>query len=631
MESNQKMKNIKIYLLVFILILYFSYILHGTNITINNQDDKDGMNVVLPIAIDSVVYEWQYLWSGDDGDFGRGTVVDSSDNVYLAGYTWSFGAGAVDMVLIKCDGNGVQQWNRTWGGTDSDYGYGVAVDSLGNINIVGYTQSYGAGMSDLLWVKYDGNGVQKWNRTWGGTGTEAAYGVAVDSSDNIYLTGETRTFGAGMSDLVLVKYDSSGVQQWNHTWGGTESEFCYGVAVDSLDNVYVSGVTGSFGGGGNDMVLVKYDGNGVQQWNRTWGGTDLDWGYGVAVDSSDNIYHTGRTRNFGMGNSDLALVKYDSSGVQQWNRTWGGPDNDVGVDVAMDSSDNIYVSGVTRSFGAGNSDLVLVKFDGNGVLQWNHTWGGTMNDEGYDVAVDSSDNIYLAGYTYSFGAGDADMFLVKYGQDIYKPVISINSPSQNEFFGSIAPDFDISIIEPNLNTTWYTLDGGTTNITFSGLTGTIDQTEWGKKGNGMVSIRFYADDTACNIGFIEVSIFKDIDNPEVILSSPFQYEKFREDAPAYNISIIEPNLESMWYTINGGLTNYTITQLSGTINQGAWDAAPYSNIAIRFYAEDLAGNIGYNEVIVQKVREEAIPGYSLFIFISIIGLITATSIKKKNI
>jgi len=94
-------------------------------------------------------------------------------------------------------------------------------------------------------------------------------------------------------------------------------------------------------------------------------------------------------------------VKYDSSGVQQWNRTWGGIDEDGGSLTAVDSSDNVYISGWTVSFGAGDSagdsDMVLVKYDSSGVQQWNRTWGGI--DPGWGVAVDSSDNVYLAGDT----------------------------------------------------------------------------------------------------------------------------------------------------------------------------------------------------------------------------------------
>ena len=125
----------------------------------------------------------------------------------------------------------------------------------------------------------------------------------------------------------------------------------------------------------------------------------MDRGYGVAVDSSDNVYLAGYTYSSGAGGNDMVLVKYDSSGVQQWDRTWRGIDSAVGSVLAVDSSDNVYLSGWTISFGEGLFDMVLVKYDSSGVQQWNRTWGGSSDDEGRGVAVDSSDNVYLSGYT----------------------------------------------------------------------------------------------------------------------------------------------------------------------------------------------------------------------------------------
>ncbi|TKJ18441.1 MAG: hypothetical protein CEE43_17995 [Promethearchaeota archaeon Loki_b32] len=305
------MKNRKLYLMVFIFFLYFSFVSQGTHTFSNEQDDKDNKNIVpLLSASNSVAYEWNRTWGGIDTDGGSGIAVDSSDNVYLAGYTYSFGVGSYDMVLVKYDSSGVQQWNRTWGRSDWDIGSGVAVDSSDNVYLAGSTYSFGAGNEDMVLVKYDSSGMQQWNRTWGGSDYDGGSGVAVDSSDNVYLAGTTESFGAGSYDMVLVKYDSSGVQQWNHTWGGSDWDYGSGVAVDSSDNVYLAGTTESFGAGDFDMVLVKYDSSGVQQWNRTWGGIDADGGYGVAVDSSDNVYLAGYTESFGAGHSDMVLVKY---------------------------------------------------------------------------------------------------------------------------------------------------------------------------------------------------------------------------------------------------------------------------------------------------------------------------------
>jgi hypothetical protein len=414
MKKDKKFKlGILIIELVFTL-LYFPIWFGAINISINNK--PIGNREITPILSDgkSVLLKWYCTWGGEDRDRGYGVAVDSSGNVYLVGTTLSFGAGGWDIVLIKYDGNGMQQWNRTWGGGNWDYGYGVTVDSSENVYLAGGTESFGVGGLDMVLVKYDGNGVQQWNRTWGGGDHDCGNRVVLDSSENIYLTGVTASFGAGYSDMIMVKYYGNGTQQWNCTWGGDDNDYSNGMAVDSSDNVYLAGGTESFGAGVDDMVLIKYDGNGVQQWNRTWGGEDTDGGYGITVDSSGDVYFAGRTDSFGVGGSDMVLVKYDGNGIQQWNRTWGGGEYDCGTEVALDSLDNVYLAGSTESFGVGGHDMVLVKYDGNGTQQWNCTWGGDDNDYSNGITVDSSDNIYLAGDTFSFGAGDFDMVLVKY-------------------------------------------------------------------------------------------------------------------------------------------------------------------------------------------------------------------------
>jgi hypothetical protein len=209
----------------------------------------------------------------------------------------------------------------------------------------------------------------------------------------------------------------------------------------------------------------------------------------------------------------------------------------------------------------------------------------------------------------------------------------INSPIPDGFYRVVPPEFNITIIEENLASTWYTLDGGTTNITFSGLTGIINQIEWDKKGTGIVNIRFYANDIIGRVGYAEVSVFKDIDNPLITINEPSQDEKFGDTAPNYDISILEPNLESIWYTLDDGINNYTIYQYTGTINQAAWEAAPYSIITIRFYAKDLAGNIDYKEVVVEKIEEFP---WELIILISsisggaVIGVAIILIIRRKR-
>jgi uncharacterized delta-60 repeat protein len=280
------------------------------------------------------------------------------------------------------------------GTSSNDYGRGVAVDSSDNIYVTGYTEggldnNTNSGNDDIFLVKYNSSGTKQWTKQLGTSSTDYGYGVTVDSSDNIYVTGHTEgdldnNTNSGSSDLFLVKYNSSGTKQWTQQLGTSSLDDGRGVTVDSSDNIYVTGTTGggldgNTGLGGADIFLVKYNSSGTKQWTQQLGTSSNDYGRGVAVDSSDNIYVTGYTEggldnNTNSGDTDIFLVKYNSSGTKQWTKQLGTESRDHGYGIVKDSSDNIYVTGYTEGGLDGNTnsgayDLFLVKYNSDGVLQ----------------------------------------------------------------------------------------------------------------------------------------------------------------------------------------------------------------------------------------------------------------------
>jgi hypothetical protein len=187
-----------------------------------------------------------------------------------------------------------------------------------------------------------------------------------------------------------------------------------------------------------------------------------------------------------------------------------------------------------------------------------------------------------------------------------------------------------------LDTVWYTLDGGGANYTVSGLTGTFNQLAWRALSEGSVTIRFYANDTGGNIGSAAITVEKDISAPVITIIFPLPDSVFGLDTPNYNISIDELNLDTIWYTLDGGGANYTITDLTGTFNQTAWEALSEGSLTIRFYANDSAGNIGFIDVEVIIEITEDLPiisfgnYYILFTFITILSFIILEKRKKKK-
>jgi len=389
-------------------------------------------------------------------DRGHGIAVDSSGNIYVAGYTTgdldgesNANPGTADIFLTKYDASGTRQWTRlagTTGGDESGWS-AVAVDGSGNIYVTGWTSGNldgetNAGGSDAVLIKYNASGTRQWTRLLGSAGSDSAWSVAVDGSGNVYISGFTDgslgdQTNSGGTDAFVAKYNSSGTFQWVRQLGNATLTYSYAVAVAASGNVYISGMTrGSLDGQTNqgiqDIFVSKYNASGTRQWTRMLGSAVYDYCYSVAVDASENVYVAGNspghfdgwTNTDGSGlTEDIFLAKFNASGTKQWSVFHGGAGSDVASGLAVDSSGNAYIAGNTNAAldgftPAGSHDLILIKYDTSGVRQWTSMLGTTSGDYGQSVAVDASGNAYMTGHTSgnldgATNSGGTDGFIVK--------------------------------------------------------------------------------------------------------------------------------------------------------------------------------------------------------------------------
>nr|MDO8108819.1 hypothetical protein [Candidatus Sigynarchaeota archaeon] len=390
---------------------------------INNPEVNPFLDSQLPM----VEY---HPWNGAGSDYGYG-VWTSGTSIYTVGYTSSLGVGGYDLLLVKWGTNMNVIWNRTWGGSNNDYGYAVWGDGT-FIYTVGRTYSYGNGNGDIVLVKWNADGNVQWYQTWGGSDYEYAYGVCGDGT-SIYVCGFTESYGAGLGDYVIVKWDASGAFQWYRTWGGSSDDYAYSICIQGGD-LFATGYTYSYGAGGYDLALVKYTTDGTFQWYRTWGGTNSDYGHGVWA-NGQAIYTSGYTASYGAGNYDMVLVKWDTAGTVQWYRTWGGSNYDYSMSI-WGTGNKIFVGGYASV--ASSYDFVAVQWNSDGVMKWNATWGGSSDDYGQSL-WGSGAFLYMAGYTYSFGLNTPNLVLVKfkissYMSDLISPVNGTIVPNNNAAF-----------------------------------------------------------------------------------------------------------------------------------------------------------------------------------------------------
>jgi len=369
---------------------------------------------------------WTRTYGGADNDYGYSVQQTADSGYVIAGTTKSFGAGNYDFYLLKTDASGDTVWTRTYGGSDLDYGYSAVQTTDGGYAVVGRTKSFGAGNYDVYLVKTDANGDTTWTRTYGGSDRDEGQSVQQTGDGGYIIAGYNDPWGTGIMDVYLVKTDAQGGVLWTRTHGPEDDYECAYSVQQTADGGYiVTGSTASSQTGDTDLYLLKTDANGDSLWAHTYGGDQWDEGYSVQQTADGQYIVAGYTESFGAGSMDFYLLKIDADGDTLWTRTYGGSGRDEGRSVHQTTDGGYIVAGYSWSFGAGQSDFYLVKTDANGDTLWTHTYGGTRWDYGRSVQQTADGGYILTGYTDSFGAGGTDLYLVKTAGEAQEPEISI--------------------------------------------------------------------------------------------------------------------------------------------------------------------------------------------------------------
>jgi len=390
-------------------------------------------------GIAGLIDPWLTFVGGSGDEDAHSIAVDGSGNVYVTGVsnaTWGSPVRAytsgydaftpIDAFVAKLNSNGVLQWLTFLGSNGNDWGLGIAVDGGGNVYVTGQSsatwgspvRAYTSGYDAFVAKLDSSSGALVWNTFLGSSGIDAGEGIAVDGSGNVYVTGSSdtnwgspvRAHVAGYGyDAFAAKLDSSsGALVWNTFLGGSGMDHGGGIAVDGGGNVYVTGLSYATWGSPvrayksstTEGFAAKLNSNGVLQWNTFLGSRGGDVGQDIAVDGSGNVYITGSSH----AGADAFATKLNSNGVLQWNTPLGGSGDDQAFGIALDGGGNVYVTGVSyatwgspvRAYKSG-ADAFATKLNSNGVLQWNTFLGSNDVDYGYEIALDGSGNVYIVG------------------------------------------------------------------------------------------------------------------------------------------------------------------------------------------------------------------------------------------
>ncbi|MBK8553974.1 MAG: SBBP repeat-containing protein [Ignavibacteria bacterium] len=374
------------------------------------------------------VLKWSQRYNGPGNDIDHPTdiEVDTSGNVYVTGYSIGIGTD-YDYATVKYNSNGVMQWTQRFNGADSlyDKATGLSIDNMGNIIVTGYVGI--SFQSNFMTIKYNSNGVVQWSKSYNGTGNyiDNANYVVTDASGNVYVTGTSYGLDSEY-DFLTIKYNSSGTLLWSSRGNGTGNTYdeAKKVVVDDSGNVYVTG--DSYGAGTlSDYLTAKYNSAGVIQWSHRYDeANNYDYVNDIEVDDSGNVYVTGS--GYGnSNNSNFTTIKYNTTGAVKWIRVYNGIAGayDEGKDLAVDNSGNVYVTGVSAvgAIAVIGHDMTTLKYDaaGNSRGIIIYAGSGESQDYGNAIAIDNSGNIYVAGFT---NAANEDFITIKYLSSDFLPI-----------------------------------------------------------------------------------------------------------------------------------------------------------------------------------------------------------------
>jgi hypothetical protein len=357
--------------------------------------DNDGLTDIASTNVTINLSTWTHTWGGADWDSFTDVVVDPyTNNFYALGQTTSMGAGGLDIVISKYLSDGTRDWTRTWGGTEADYPGGISIDSWSNIYVSGWTESFGLMNGDGFLLKLDSDGILLWQKSFGTGDPEDCADVATDMAGNSYVVGYT---GSGYpDDAYICKFDAAGANLWQKVWNLGGEERGVSVVLDNDGNAYIAGsISGVLPVSGVGVLLLKYDTDGNAVWGKVWDAVGDERPHGIASNGLA-LYITGQTYSFGSGDSDVLTLKYDIDGNFMQQYIWGGAYDDSASSVLTYGGGMFYVTG-SMNVSMGVSDLFVLRYDWTGSLTNQEKWLNNNAESAAGMAIGSDGGLCIIG------------------------------------------------------------------------------------------------------------------------------------------------------------------------------------------------------------------------------------------
>jgi hypothetical protein len=344
---------------------------------------------------------WARIFGGSNSSEEGYSVQQTTDGGYII---------AGEDLLLKTDTNGDTLWTKSFDGLC----FSAQQTTDGGYIVIGFDND----VADVWLIKTDAHGDTLWTKTFDGLRRGWGNSVQQTTDGDYIITGRTNSLGYFTGDIWLIKTDANGDTLWTKTFGGSGVDFGNSVQQTTDGGYIVTGSTASFGAGDSDVWLIKTDGNGDTLWTKTFGGSGNDRGSSVDTTSDAGYIIAGDIESFGAGDSDVWLIKADADGDTMWIKTFGGKNVDGGGSVRQTTDGGYIITGWTESFGVGGADVWLIKTDAYGDTLWTKTIGGNSNDLGRSVQQTADGGYIITGWTESFRTSHRDIWLIKIAPDV---------------------------------------------------------------------------------------------------------------------------------------------------------------------------------------------------------------------
>ncbi len=373
-------------------------------------------------------------------------IIQTFDSGYIVvGEAHDSVSGQSNAYALKLTSTGDSSWTRTYGGLNSDYGYKIIQLADSGYILSGYTESFGLGIRNTYALRLDKKGDTLWTRAFGGSAIDGATDMSKTHDGGFIMVGNTFSFGAGNSDVYVVKFDINGNLVWARAYGGTMNDFGNSIALSKDKGFIISGSSESFGVGQRDVYVIKIDSVGELKWSKTFGGTGNESGKSVIELSNQDIMIMGNTRSFGKGFEDFYLLKLNSLGDTLMTRVYGGMSIDFGESIQQTSDKGFIMAGYTNSFNTFNFDVYIVKTDSLGNSSCHQGYTSTIVGNPATTKTNTS--------TVTSSGSSVGRFSFRIGKTVTNPVNVCNINSFEEFDNQIE-----YLIYPNPSNGFFSLN-----------------------------------------------------------------------------------------------------------------------------------------------------------------------------